>query len=238
MNWYFYREQNLEKKYYEAQKNLADAMPPKPVSKGEQIAKKFLDEAITPAAISAGKNLMDKAVNKVLGIDNKDTLAELKKTFDTLDYQQKIDKIKNPDKYLNYDERTKKYKLKKDMEADAKAAKEKAEADAAAKRKYDEDMKAYREYNENWAKNAGGAEPKYGEYQKTGGEKTYATNNTATDRGKSTVNDNADKPVTSLLPATVSKGKTKFSDYDNLILDKNGNVLFGFDNDDDVRYRR
>ena len=222
----------LEKNYYEAQRNLANAMPPKPVSKGQKIAEKFLNEAIVPAATSAGKNLMDKAMNKALGIDNKDTLAELKKTFDTLDYQQKIDKIKNPDKYLNWEEKTKKYKLQKDMEADAKAAREKAEADAAAKRKYDDDMRAYREYNENWANNTSSAEPKYGEYQKSGGERTY------TSKAKTTVNDNANKTVTSLSTAVVSKGKSKVSDYDNFILDKKGNVLFGYNNDDNVRYRR
>lgn len=110
----------LEKNYYDAQKSLASANP-KQVSKGKKMAEKFFNDSILPAISSSAKSYLESYLKKTLGLDTKDTLGELKKTYDLLDYQQRIDKIKNPDKYKTADERTKEY--------DLKVKKEKAAAD-------------------------------------------------------------------------------------------------------------
>lgn len=111
---------NAEKNYYDAQKSLASANP-KQVSKGKKMAEKFFNDSVLPAISNTAKSYLESYLKKTLGLETKDTLAELKKTYDILDYQQKIDKIKNPDKYKTADERTKEY--------DLKVKKEKAEAD-------------------------------------------------------------------------------------------------------------
>lgn len=122
----------LEKNYYDAQRNLAASLPPKKVSMGEQLAKKAMNEVIMPAAMNAGKAYLDKAFKKAIGGDSEDAMGALKKIKDKLQLEQDIDKLRNPDKYISYEEKTKKYKLEKDMAADAEA-KAKAEKEAASK---------------------------------------------------------------------------------------------------------
>ena len=110
---------NAEKNYYEAQRNLANATPKdlagtKQTSKGKELAQKFFKDNVLPAVGNATKTALEGYLKKQLGLETKDELADLKRTFDILDYKQKIDKIKNPDKYMNYDEKTKKFKLEED----------------------------------------------------------------------------------------------------------------------------
>lgn len=118
----------LEKNYYDAEKNLANAVPAKQVSKGRKYAEKFLNDSVLPAISNTAKSYLENYLKKTLGLDTKDTLGELKKTYDILDYQQRIDKIKNPDKYMNYDERSKKFKLEEDKRKSSDEYKELVEA--------------------------------------------------------------------------------------------------------------
>ena len=119
---------NAEKNYYDAQKNLASAVPQKSASAGRKYAEKFLNESVLPAVSNTAKSYLENFMKKQLGLNTKDELAELKKTFDTLDYKQRIDKIKNPDKYMSYEERTKKYNLEENKRKASDEYKELVEA--------------------------------------------------------------------------------------------------------------
>ena len=58
----------LEKSYYDAQKQLAAALPPKQVSKGQKFAEKMINDVILPAATDAGKKYLEKMVKDKLGV--------------------------------------------------------------------------------------------------------------------------------------------------------------------------
>lgn len=109
-----------EKEYYNARKALAEANP-KQVSKRQEFTEKFIKEAIVPNAIEAGKklasNAMDGLVKKITG-DKVDpnSLEALKKTYDKLEYKQKIDKMLNPDKYLSEEDKNKRQQRAFDAE--------------------------------------------------------------------------------------------------------------------------
>lgn len=127
----------LEKNYYDAQNQLNNAKP-KQVSKGQKIVEKLLNDAVIPAVSNSARSYLDSYLSKTLGLNSKDaknTLDKLKKEYEELDYRQKIDKIKNPDKYMTQDDLTKKYdrerKMKNDAESDARAA-EKAKKESAS----------------------------------------------------------------------------------------------------------
>lgn len=133
----------LEKNYYDAQRNLASSLPPKKVSMGEQLAKKAMNEVIMPAAMNAGKSYLDAALKKAVGGDTEDTIGALTKVRDKLKLQQEIDKYKNPDKYLSEEDKNKRQQRAEsaaDREARAegykdapdKAYQEKQKAEAAA----------------------------------------------------------------------------------------------------------
>lgn len=123
----------LEKNYYDAQRQLVAANP-KPVSKGRQIAEEFINKAVIPATTNAGKAYIEKMMKEKMGIDTEDPVSKLEKTWKKLDYEQKIDKIKNPDKYMTWDDKTKQYDLERKQKSHAEedAAKAKDEADKAA----------------------------------------------------------------------------------------------------------
>lgn len=57
-----------EKNYYDAQKNLAESMPQKQVSKGRQVVEKLFDEAIIPSVSNATKAYIEKTLKEKLGI--------------------------------------------------------------------------------------------------------------------------------------------------------------------------
>jgi hypothetical protein len=57
----------LEKNYYDAQKQLAIANPPK-VSAGQKFANKMLNDVIMPAATNAGKQYLEKMLKEKAGI--------------------------------------------------------------------------------------------------------------------------------------------------------------------------
>lgn len=106
----------LEANYYNAQKNLANATPKQIVEtskfdKGKELAEKFVKDNVLPAIGKTTQTAIENYMKKQLGLNVKDELTELRRTADILDAKQRIDKHKNPDKYLSYEERTKKYNL-------------------------------------------------------------------------------------------------------------------------------
>lgn len=58
---------NVEKSYYEAQKNLA-SVKPKQVNKGKEFAQKLLGEAIIPSVTNVAKDYISKELKKKMGI--------------------------------------------------------------------------------------------------------------------------------------------------------------------------
>lgn len=58
----------IEKNYYDAQKQLAAAMPPKQVSAGQKFVNKMLNDVIMPAATNAGKQYLEKMLKEKAGI--------------------------------------------------------------------------------------------------------------------------------------------------------------------------
>ena len=107
---------NLEKMYTQAYNDLNPA--PKQVEKGQNFAKKFLNDAVKPAAINAGKDVLTKfatkQANKLLGLDEKqvnDGMEALKKEAAALGFKSKIadakKNINEVDKYFDQEEKNK-----------------------------------------------------------------------------------------------------------------------------------
>jgi hypothetical protein len=108
---------------------------PEPKPK-EKFVKRFFNEAIKPAAVNAGKDFLDKSFNKAVekmfkGKVDPNSLEALKARYDKLDYQTKIDKFLNPDKYLSEEDRSK--RQKREYDAEDRAAKMLGYDDAAKK---------------------------------------------------------------------------------------------------------
>lgn len=108
---------------------------PKPPEKNA-FAKQMLNDVIKPAAINSGRKLaqeaMDSLVKKITG-DKVDpnSLEALKKTYEKMDYKQKIDKMLNPDKYLSEEDKNK--RQEREFKAEDRAARKEGYADAADK---------------------------------------------------------------------------------------------------------
>lgn len=217
----------LEKNYYDAQRQLA-AMNPKQVSKGQKIAEKLLNEAIVPAATNAGKAYLEKLLKEKAGINTEDPIKALENTWKKLDYEQKIDKIKNPDKYLSEEDKNKRQQREYDAEDRAarmegkgyqnaadKANKERQAQENARKAEADEAARA--------ANNAKSEEYYNSSYSKTGGERTDTNPNA--NRGMSVVNDYENVPVSSFSDAAKNSGKSRIDS----IIDRDGNEIFSFD---------
>lgn len=79
----------LEKGYYDAEKNLALANPKK-VSAGKRFINSLMNDVVAPAAKNAGRAWFENFLKKKLGLDKKDELTLLKEKHDKLDYKKKI----------------------------------------------------------------------------------------------------------------------------------------------------
>lgn len=104
--------------------NQYRALHPEHVSAGKRFFGSLGKDVIAPAAKNAGKKFLEDALMKgasklLTGDDDPNTVEALRKTYEKLDLQQKIDRAKNPDKYMSWEERTKKYNLERKMATDA-----------------------------------------------------------------------------------------------------------------------
>lgn len=85
-----------------------DAPPPAKQS----FMKSMVDNAVKPALINAGRQAMEKGINNLVekalkGKVDPNSLEALKATKEKLQTQIDIDKLKNPDKYLSEEDKTK-----------------------------------------------------------------------------------------------------------------------------------
>lgn len=224
----------LEKKYYDAQKSLASTKP-QHVSKGKQMVEKFFEDSVMPAIGNTTKTYLESYLKKTLGLESKDALAELKRTYDMLDYQMKIDKIKNPDKYMSEEDKTK--RQDRQFKAEDRAARKEGYVDAADKaNKVREAEEAARKAKADEAARTAN-EPTSREYYDSvysnrGGEETRT--GSSSNRGLSVY----DIPTTSLSKNTTSKGRSNVDNYMEYILEDDGRVLREYNSNDDVVLRR
>ena len=120
------------------------------------MAKKIVKDAVVPAITNAGRKFLEDTLNDYIEkvSDRKvdpNSLDALKKTYEKLDYKQKINKIMNPDKYLSEEDKNK--RQQRTFEAEDRAAKIKGYKDAAdeakARRQADEAARAANESRSN-----------------------------------------------------------------------------------------
>ena len=112
----------LEKNYYDAQKNLAAANPPK-VSAGEKFIKGLMNDVIVPAAKDVGKNWITSTLKDKLGLNNEDQLTTLEKQYKKLEWETKISDLKKTGtlkekKDTNWDSALKEQQYKKNEQND------------------------------------------------------------------------------------------------------------------------
>ena len=87
----------LEKNYYDAQKNLAAANPPK-IPAGKRFMQGLIKDVITPAATNAGKAWAENFMKEKLGLNKEDPLKKLENKFKKLEWEKKIKDIqKDPE---------------------------------------------------------------------------------------------------------------------------------------------
>lgn len=96
---------------------------PEPVK--ESFAKKFVNDAVKPAMINSGRKFLENGISKLAENLLKEkvdpnSLESLKKTYEKLDYKQKIDKMINPDKYLSEEDKNK--RQQRDFDAETREA--------------------------------------------------------------------------------------------------------------------
>lgn len=207
---------------------------PKPVEK-RAFMKQMVNEVVKPAMISSGRKALESAMGKVIervtnGKVDPNSIEALKKTYDKLDYKQKIDKILNPDKYLSEEDRNK--RQQRTFDAEDRAAKMEGYQNAADKAARERDAaEAARKASANDA--AGKANvPRSEEYYNSryntkGGETTNVRPDSYnSDYALSIVNRHNDYPVTSLSNHSIDRGKSSANEYSGqVLLDKDGRVI-------------
>lgn len=212
---------------------------PQPVEKNA-FAKQLVNDMVKPALINSGRqflqNTLNKAAENILkGKADPDSIDALKKTYEKLDYKQKIDKMLNPDKYLSEEDKNK--RQEREFKSEDRAARKEGYNDAADKAvKTREAEEAARKAKAD-AEARTANEPKSNEYynamyrNKGVGEKTST--------GQSEPRDLVlhDTPVTSLSKTTVSSGKSFVDSYANdsyyELIDRDGSTILSWGGSDD-----
>jgi hypothetical protein len=179
--------------------------------------KKMWDEAVVPAAIQGGKNLLNTAMSEGIKKMFKEpvdpnSVEALEKVYKKLDLTQKIDKIKNPDKYLSEEDKTK--RAEREYKAEDRAAKMRgyndAPDEARAKREADAAARKTKADNEARAANEAKSREYYDStYSNKGGEKGYVNPNE--NRSLAVYN----PPVTNISRSTISRGRNAVKYWDD-----------------------
>lgn len=125
--------------------NQYEALHPQKASVGKRFVGALGSNVIAPAATAAGKRFLENALNK-LG-DNllkdaidPDSIEALTKQRDKLKLKDEIDRMKNPDKHLSWQDRLNEQKYRFNEE-DRAARKAKKEAEKAAKKEAKKESK-------------------------------------------------------------------------------------------------
>ena len=84
----------VEKEYYDAARNLAQANPVK-VSKGKRFMDSLMNEVIAPAAKNAGRAYLEKFMKDKLGLNEKDPVDRLEKQARKYKALKEIEEHKN-----------------------------------------------------------------------------------------------------------------------------------------------
>lgn len=214
---------------------------PKPPEK-HAFAKQLMNDAIKPAMINSGKKLLENSMNDVIekltkGQVDPNSLEALKKTYEKMDYKQKIDKMLNPDKYLSEEDKTKRadrgYKAE-DRAAQMEGYKDAADKAAKAREAEENSRKAAADEAARSANESTSREYYNAQYSTRGGERTDFGSNA--NNGRTAVTKYLEGPSNSLTTTSnVSSGK---STVDFILEDAGGNVIRTYTSDDDVSYRR
>lgn len=191
---------------------------PTPVEKNP-LMKKMINEVVVPAAVTSGKQFLQNALTKAGENILKDkvdpnSLEALKKTYEKLDYELKIDKIKNPDKYISEEDKNK--RQEREFKAEDRAARKEGYKDAADKAaNMREAAEASRKAEADEAARVANV-PKSREYynsvyrNKGIGKENIGSNKTT---ALALYNSNSSKPITSLTTKpNVSRGKSIVAD--------------------------
>ena len=197
-----------------------NSLRPEKTPAGKRFFRALGRNVIAPAATAAGKRFLENALNKAADsllkdVADPDSIDALKKEFEKLDYKVKIDKLKNPDKYLSWEDRLKKQQHEKNE-------RERAEKEA--------------KNNEN---NSGGNADSNKSNKKDNSsdntsESTTNSNSNNTDANQST-NTSSGRSFVSNLPAlsepfsrndtSTRRSASDGESYVAEILDEDGNVL-------------
>lgn len=194
--------------------------------------KQMINDVVKPAMVNSGRKALESAMGQVVekltkGKVDPNSIDALKKTYEKLDYKQKIDKIINPDKYLSEEDKNKRQQRTFDAEDRAakmegyqnaadKAAQERTRAEAARKAAADDAA---------GRANVPRSEEYYNaRYNTKGGEKTNI--NSGKDYGSSYMSSYGNSSVTDLVPTTVDRGRSSVSPYANqAVIDKDGKFI-------------
>lgn len=130
----------IEKEYYDAQKNLAAANPVQ-VSKGKKFMDSLVNDVVAPAAKNAGKAWMEKTFKKMLGLDDGKSKIPEVKTWEDMIKKQTYEENARKRAAEVEKERAKAKEAEDKAEAEAKAAKEKAKSEAKAQKEAEKDAK-------------------------------------------------------------------------------------------------
>lgn len=214
---------------------------PKPPEK-HAFGKQVINDVVKPAMMNSGRKLLENSMNNVIekltkGQVDPNSLEALKKTYEKMDYKQKIDKMLNPDKYLSEDDKTKRadrgYKAE-DRAAQMEGYKDAADKAAKARESEENSRKAAADEAARSANESTSREYYNAQYSTRGGERTDFGSNA--NNGQTAVNKYLEGPSNSLTTTSnVSSGK---STIDFILEDAGGNVIRTYNSDDDVRYRR
>jgi hypothetical protein len=206
---------------------------PQPVDKNA-FMKQMVNDMVKPALINSGRTFLQNSLSKagenlLKGKVDPNSLEALKKTYDKLDIQAKINKLKNnPEGDTNWDNMLKKqqYELNKKKIDEANAAEQAArDADARAKQR---DMDAYNDFQKSYMDSLN---PKPNTtYSNKGGERGQVNPNE--ERGLSILNNS----ITNVSKTDVSSGRSATSSHMNdsysELIDKNGDVILRWGGDD------
>ena len=158
--------------------NEYNQLHPEQSSGKKSFMKTLIDDMVVPAAVSSGKQFLQNALNKagesvLNGKVDPNSYEALKKTYDKLDIQRKIEKLRKGVDDLSVEDQTKKIKLQWDIE-DRKA---KSEGYKDHPDKVNQQREAARKANEERSR---------AEYDKTNGEynRTFTSKTNTTSGSK------------------------------------------------------
>lgn len=199
---------------------------PQPVEK-RAFTKQIINEAVKPALINTGKKALESAMGQLVekltkGKVDPNSIEALKKTYEKMDYRQKIDKMINPDKYLSEEDKNK--RQQRAFEAENREAQREGYSNVQERAKAERDRREAADAAAREANRARSEEYYNSQYSTKGGERTEFRTNVSD--AKSVVNEFGSTSVTSLAKTTVDSGRSSVNDYSGqFLLDKDGRVI-------------